>query len=132
MKIIVCGGRDLYDRSLVYDGLDTFVSEFGKPSLLVQGYARGADKLALNWAIIRGIPHTGNTYRADWETYNVAAGPIRNKLMLTSEHPDFTVAFPGGPGTANMVAQAIKAGVPIIYIGYQNGERIMDFPVDSR
>lgn len=128
MKILVCGGRDLGDRKLVYDGLDTVCLEYGKPDFLVQGYAPGADKLALNWAILRGIPHSGKKYKAEWKTYGLAAGAIRNKRMLDEEHPDLTVAFPGGPGTRNMVTQSIQAGVPVAFIRIKHGDRILDFP----
>jgi len=48
-------------------------------------------------------------YPADWETYGRAAGPIRNQKMLDSEQINLCVAFPGGAGTADMVARCKKA-----------------------
>ena len=45
-------------------------------------------------------------FKADWDKFGRAAGPIRNAQMLREGKPDLVVAFPGGRGTANMVAQA--------------------------
>lgn len=128
MKILVCGGRELKDRSLVFDGLDTFVTEYERPDYLVQGYCRGADKLALQWALLRRIPNSGRAYRANWERYPGSAGIIRNALMLKQECPDFTVAFPGGPGTHNMMEQSFDAGVPVVFI---SENRVLFEPVKS-
>jgi predicted Rossmann-fold nucleotide-binding protein len=33
--------------------------------------------------------------------------------MLTKGKPDIVIAFPGGSGTADMICQARKAGVPV-------------------
>jgi predicted Rossmann-fold nucleotide-binding protein len=41
---------------------------------------------------------------------------VRNRQMLTEGRPDLVVAFPGGKGTANMVALARKAGVEIVEV----------------
>jgi hypothetical protein len=43
--------------------------------------------------------HPGH-FQAAW-----AARPLRNQRMLTEGKPNLFVAFPGGKGTANMVAQ---------------------------
>lgn len=71
---------------------------------IIQGEATGADTLAMLWAITRKIPHT--TFPADWEAYGTAAGAIRNAIMLFDGKPQVVVAFPGGPGTDNMVKLA--------------------------
>ena len=55
--------------------------------------------------------------REEWELYGKGAGPIRNAYMLASEPVDEVWAFATGgdiwhsPGTLNMCAQALKAGV---------------------
>ena len=43
------------------------------------------------------------------------AGPVRNARMLV-EKPDLVIAFPGGPGTADMVRRARAAGVEVVEI----------------
>jgi hypothetical protein len=80
-------------------------------TLLIAGGASGADTLAARWAQDRGVPT--QVYMAEWERLGREAGPIRNQRMLTEGKPDLVVAFPGGKGTANMVAQARAAGVRV-------------------
>lgn len=76
------------------------------------GDARGADKLADDWAIIESIPV--ERMPADWKGNGGAAGPIRNSEMLKREPvPVAAVAFPGGTGTADMVKKCKRAGVPV-------------------
>jgi hypothetical protein len=53
---------------------------------------------------------------ADWNTLGRAAGPIRNGRMLRDGLPDAVIAFAGGIGTANLVAQARAAGVTVYEI----------------
>lgn len=115
MKIIVCGGRDFDDYELVCDALDDFVLEKCPNGsidldLVIQGGADGADELAADWAKARGVPCL--EVPADWRKHGSAAGPIRNAKML-AYLPDCVIAFPGGKGTADMVAKARQAGVRV-------------------
>lgn len=80
---------------------------------IVTGGCPGADWLARKWARKNKIPYF--QYEADWKRYGKAAGPIRNREMIVKEKPEVLVAFPGTSGTADCVARATKAGVPIIY-----------------
>lgn len=47
--------------------------------------------------------------------YNAAAGSVRNEFMLTWR-PRLVLAFPGGPGTKDMVTRARRAGVEVLEI----------------
>lgn len=114
MRVIVCGGRDFNDASLLGDTLDRLHGEKGKIRLLITGMARGADDLAEQWALERGVVCHG--YPADWKHYGRRAGPIRNALMLKHGRANLVVAFPGGPGTAHMVRIAKTAGVRVIEV----------------
>lgn len=71
---------------------------------MIEGGANGADHFAKAWAEERGIPF--RTFHANWRMYGRAAGAIRNAQMLAEGKPDLVVAFPGGPGTADMVRRA--------------------------
>ena len=51
---IVTGGRGFYDKSGLFFVLDSL---FKEPILLVQGGARGAGHLVLQWAKSRGIDY---------------------------------------------------------------------------
>ena len=78
---------------------------------VVHGAAPGADTLADTWARSRGIKV--ERYYALWKTYGLGAGAIRNQKMLDDGKPDIVIAFPGGPGTADMIRRALKARVPV-------------------
>lgn len=106
MRILVCGGRDFNDREAVWKALDRL-----KPALVIEGGARGADRLAGEWADWTHTPHL--IYRADWGAEGKAAGILRNQRMLDHGRPDMVLAFPGGRGTADMIRRARAAGVPI-------------------
>jgi predicted Rossmann-fold nucleotide-binding protein len=120
-RVLVCGGRDYDNRERLFRVLDQAlqaVTMAGKSFTLIHGGCRGADSLAHVWATERKITLEGGNvrvYHANWERDKKAAGPIRNKLMLT-ENPHAVIAFPGGKGTANMVNISKKAGIPIYFV----------------
>jgi hypothetical protein len=121
MRVLVCGGRDFADREVLFATL-TALHAAAPITLLVHGAAKGADRLAGEWAEAVGIPVAA--FPADWKRYRGAAGPKRNKQMLVEGKPDLVVAFPGGKGTGNMVGQAEAAGVlvPNVGVGGRAGE----------
>lgn len=112
--VLVCGGRDFNDWLLMTLTLDEVDSEDHPISLLINGAARGADKMSTNWALCNGTDYV--EYPADWDKYGRAAGAIRNRQMLVEGKPDLVVAFPGGAGTANMIKQARDAGVEVMIV----------------
>lgn len=114
MRVLVCGGRDYKDWDRMFEILDLMHKnvEF---TCLIEGNAVGADQLAGQWARDRKIKDH-EVYPADWKTHGLAAGPVRNRLMLKEGRPDLVVAFPGGRGTAHMIGIARDAGVNVIEI----------------
>lgn len=70
------------------------------------------------FAEMEGIKCT--VFKAEWNLYGKAAGPIRNKAMLTyaMEENPVVIAFWNGAsrGTKNMVEQARKAGAEVIIV----------------
>ena len=113
MRVLVCGGRNFADRALLNKVLDE-AHMAGPITTLIHGVAKGADTLAAEWADLRHVPVEG--HRADWKRYGKDAGPIRNARMLEQGKPRMVIAFPGGNGTADMVRQARKAGVPVMMV----------------
>lgn len=108
MRILVCGGRDFVDSSTLWGHLDVLHREAKHDCMVViQGGARGADQIAREWCVSRKVAY--ENYPADW----TVPGPIRNQQMIDRGRPDCVIAFPGGKGTADMVARACKAGLPI-------------------
>jgi len=111
MRVLVCGGRDYKDWWAIEHVLSIFDP---RETTLIHGACiSGADRIAdsvahgLNWKKIEAYP-------ADWAEHGRAAGPIRNKLMLTKGKPDVVIVFPGGAGTNNMMVQALKAKVHVL------------------
>lgn len=125
MRVLICGSR-----TMPWSCLDLVIQTVRaletKPTVIIEGAARGADTLARVCAIYEGIQV--EEYRADWKTHGKAAGPIRNQQMLDSK-PDLVIAFhpTSGitPGTRDMVSRASMAGVPVKVVTY-------DDPLDPR
>lgn len=130
MKVLVCGGRSLTDTELVYRFLD-HLHKTRMIGVVIEGGARGADRIAGYWARKNRIDN--RKYYADWDNithpqavvrvhrttgkkYDAAAGGRRNQLMLDEGKPDLVVAFPGGLGTADMVKRARAAGVDVVEV----------------
>lgn len=109
LRVIVCGGRDYAEREALGATMDR-LHRLRHLIEVIEGGACGADTMAGEWADSRGIKRT--TIPADWKQYGRKAGPIRNLQMLELR-PDGVVAFPGGRGTANMIAQARKNRVRV-------------------
>lgn len=113
MRILVTGGRHFPERPedqfLVEDTLAEYLK--ADPELMIiVGCADGADYRARQWA--RNARVSVSMHTADWRRHGKAAGPMRNKAML-SDRPDMVLAFPGGIGTENMISQAKKAGIRV-------------------
>jgi predicted Rossmann-fold nucleotide-binding protein len=130
MRVLVCGGRDYLNASNVWNTLDWLHKRHAKISVIIEGGATGADALAESWAIARHVARIKE--RANWTDlshadavirtrrdgvkYDAMAGHRRNQCMLDEHYPDVVVAFPGGTGTANMMALADKAGVEVLEV----------------
>lgn len=110
MKVLVCGGREYSDKAALYATLDA-IHEKTPITDIVHGAARGADMLAHQWAYERQVRMW--PCPAHWKDHGRAAGPLRNKRMLTEHKIDLVVAFPGGQGTADMLRRAKAAGIAI-------------------
>ena len=87
---------------------------------VIQGGAPGADRWAREWVHQQspGQEVTLVSVPADWEKWDTAAGPKRNQMML-DQKPDIILAFPGGRGTADMIARAEQAGVEVVKVGWK-------------
>lgn len=106
MRVLVCGGRDYRDGPALFKALDAV-----GPDSVVHGAYRGADELAEKWAKMRAVVYIG--VPAKWGAVGGRAGPERNQRMLDLFSPDLVLAFPGGAGTADMVARAKAAGIEV-------------------
>lgn len=104
--LIIAGGRDYKWTKADDDWLD-FIDI--RPSIVLTGNSGEADHWANVWAQRRGIPL--GRFDANWAYHGHSAGPIRNQAMVgLATH---LAAFPGGAGTADVVAKARKAGLMV-------------------
>ena len=55
LRLLVCGSRDYYDTNRMTSILCQ-IHEKRPVTFLCQGMARGADKMARDWATMRGVP----------------------------------------------------------------------------
>lgn len=125
MKLIIAGGRD-YEL----DGRDmanlTLLHRRETVTEVVSGKCpTGVDACGEYWAELEGIPVKGFPAkwsdltapgavirtRRDGTKYNANAGPIRNAEM--ADYADALAVFPGGRGTASMIAEAKKRGLRV-------------------
>ena len=107
MRVLVCGSRNWVDADRLCQALDKLDAD-----MVIEGCARGADRMAEEWATARGVPI--EHYPANWHRFGPSAGPRRNEMMLARGKPDLVVAFSmGTKGTADMLARAGVARIPI-------------------
>lgn len=113
MRVLICGGRRFSDLKLLFDTLDRMHAS-RTFSMVINGGARGADAMARVWARNNGIEIL--TFHPDWAKHGRAAGPIRNQRMIERGRLDLVIAFPGGAGTADMIARSRAVSLEVMVI----------------
>jgi len=126
-RVLVSGDRWWNDREMIRRWLHDKNRE-NPITVLIEGEADGADKIAREIAEEMGIPV--DPYPADWLRYKKAAGPIRNSQMLTEGKPDLVGAFHDelwdkSRGTKDMVEKSTKAGVPTEWMNHKHAGKIL-------
>lgn len=113
MKVVVCGGRAFDDADFIFEELDRLHAQhaFGT---LIEGDARGVDRIAGAWARSRNIALI--EFPADWKKEGRHAALIRNERMLREGQPDLVIAFPGAQGTSHTCWLAGKLGIAVIKV----------------
>jgi len=107
-RLLITGGREFTDRDVIERALLDIEQ---RPDVVIHGDAAGADRIA--GAIAEEHKLDVWKFPAQWARYGKSAGPRRNHQMLVEGRPTHVLAFPGGPGTENMIKQAKKAGLLI-------------------
>jgi hypothetical protein len=114
VRVLVFGGRGYAEQAFLNVRLSTLHSEF-KFTLLIEGGARGADRLARTWAIQAGVPWVEEAVTdEEWKRLGKSAGHLRNQRMLDKHKPQMGIMFPGGSGTRDMRGRLLTAGVRVI------------------
>ena len=117
-KLIVAGGRDFMDYSLLVEELEKLANTTlqDKAVSIVSGMARGADSLAYHYARTNNI-HVYQ-FPADWNKYGKGAGYKRNEAM--GRMADGVLAFWDGKsrGTKHMIEAMTLMGKDVFTITY--------------
>lgn len=109
-KVIVTGSRIWPLATVIHSVLYKL-----DPELVIHGNARGADRMAHEWAIANERDFHG--FNAKWKTgggryYDPRAGHERNGRMLDAYPNTLVIAFPYGlaKGTRDCIRQAQQKG----------------------
>jgi hypothetical protein len=87
MRVLVSGSREFNDVDFIERCIEN-----ENPTLIIHGNCpSGADNIADKYAKRKGIPCI--KMDANWDYYNRAAGPIRNRWMLDFCNPDLVLVF---------------------------------------
>jgi predicted ATP-grasp superfamily ATP-dependent carboligase len=116
MRLLICGDRWWQDKDLIKRYIEHY-----KPSVIIEGEARGADTLARVIGEELGIPV--EKYPADWNTLGPKAGPMRNRQMLKEGKPDMVIGFhddlENSKGTKDMLKISAKAKVKTLHVSHR-------------
>ncbi len=114
LRVLVCGDRKWTDGDAIEREL-RLLRMRNRVQCVIEGEAPGADTLARIAGKKLRIPVW--EYPANWAKYGRAAGPIRNRQMLSEGQPNLVLAFHANlaesKGTVNMINQAMKQGIEV-------------------
>ena len=118
-KVIIAGGRDFSDYTLLKNSLDVLLARKranGTKIVIVSGRARGADSLGEAYAKEKG--YEVSYFPAEWAKYGRSAGYKRNVTM--AQNADAVVAFWDGrsKGTKHMIDTGLAYELPVRVIHY--------------
>jgi hypothetical protein len=129
MKIIIAGGRDFDDYSLmeqkcseILRGLLPAYSNDTENVEIVSGGARGADRLGEAFAQEHSFRL--KVFKADWDKLGKIAGFVRNEQMAVYASQDrdlgVLIAFWDGKpeGTGNMIDLAFRYDLKVYVVNY--------------
>jgi len=123
MRLLVCGARTWTDAALLAEAVERVVAEHGQGRagvVLIEGDARGADRLAGTLARARGWEL--EVYPVDWQRHGRSAGMRRNARMLRQGRPERVIActddLAASRGTADMVRRAHSVGIPVLVVSH--------------
>ncbi|MBB2201596.1 DUF2493 domain-containing protein [Gluconacetobacter tumulisoli] len=113
-KVIVTGGLDFEDHTLIWDRLDKVRTKHPDMVLLHGGSPRGAEFIASRWADHRQVVQIA--FKPDWTKHRKAAPFRRNDAMLDTM-PIGVLHFPGNGINANLADKAKGFGIPVWTFG---------------
>jgi hypothetical protein len=117
-RVIIAGSRGFNDYAALCAYADKMLSRKAQEGqiIIVSGHCRGADLLGEQYARERG--YGIDLHPADWQRYDTAAGPIRNKEMAAAAHALIVFWDGKSRGTKSMIDEARAAGLPVRIFRY--------------
>lgn len=108
VRTIIAGSRHLTDPELVERAV---IASGFKISVVLSGRARGIDQLGEGWAKKNGTPV--ELYPANWNEHGRAAGPLRNREMVSKAEALIAVWDGVSRGTEDCIAEARRRGLKV-------------------
>lgn len=105
MNVAIVGYRNYHD----YDDLESKILgdiDITDIKLIISGGCKGTDKLAETFAKKYSIPI--KIHYPDWKTHGLAAGPMRNRLIVNDATHICAFLSPHSKGTVDSVNYAKK------------------------
>lgn len=132
-KLVVTGSRAWTNRFWLGAYLDmTYANVLSAGKEMVVGVGdcpTGADMMTYEWC--RGNGLRPRVYKADWDQYGGAAGPVRNRKMLKEIEPDLVMGFlqrgEANRGTLDCLDQAETLGIDYLEF-WSDKFRVHDCP----
>lgn len=112
-RLAVSGGRNHAPAPWEMDAFRRALDEL-QPTELHHGDSSGVDRIVSAWVRREYPALTIIAHSADWDAHGKAAGPIRNREMMS--RCEALIAFPGGRGTQNCVLVARQQGRRVVFI----------------
>jgi hypothetical protein len=100
-----------------FDALRILRCDVELSAILVGDCFTGTDKAVMDkWNLRKNGEPSPIVYMAQWDQFGMAAGPIRNQVMI--DDADALVAFPcpQSKGTWDAIRKAVKKGIPVVII----------------
>jgi len=133
MKTIIAGSRYIDEHEALSCAIEGAIQAGVTPTFVLEGGARGVDRLGRQWAIENRIPF--KTYHADFTTLGPRAGPLRNERM--AEDAEALIAVWDGElfregkngeirtcGTYDMIERAKAKGLKVFVLVWPWVERV--------
>ena len=113
IRVAIVGSREFKDYELLKSTMIGFAKDYGKPTSVVSGGARGADKLGEKWARENKIDLT--LFKPDWSTGKHAGLDRNHDIVREATH---VVAFPSknSRGTFHTIKLAKQRKLPVLEI----------------
>ena len=113
MNVVIAGGRDFTNTSLVFNKLKNLLNT---NDVIISGHASGADKIGEAYAKVYHMQV--KLFPAEWDKYGKSAGPIRNRKM--AEIADLVIVFWDleSRGIKSMIKEAIRLNKKLLVFDY--------------